>query len=338
MFSFSIYKKFFLEFGSSQIKVQRDGKGYICINNVVSKTTEGYLFDEEALKNYTKDLIYPVRDGKIYDFESSTKILKSVFSKLGMKSLSVIFFKKKVYVPIHSTYSEVELSALTDALKISGMNKIVFINEGVAAFCSFSKPIEDMEAYLICNIGAEVTDLMIIKSGEILNDQTTNFGSNNLNLEVKKLLKDKYGLDISFRNIEKIKKRINLNPKRSNKKQEVEVVGRDRISFKTKSISVSHAELVKVSKNAIEENILKTINSLLEKAEVESLEDLNSNGMLLTGGGSKLLGLKEYLGKKLKFDIQVSKLPELSVIKGLKKVSSDNVLEKRVEIKESLLL
>ena len=71
------------------------------------------------------------------------------------------------------------------------------------------------------------------------------------------------------------------------------------------------------------DNFLKLIETTLNLCPPEISSDIAQNGLILIGGGAKLVGLSEYISKVIKMPCTVSDSPENATILGAGKLLSD---------------
>lgn len=95
----------------------------------------------------------------------------------------------------------------------------------------------------------------------------------------------------------------------------ITLVGRDLISQKAKTITVSNQELVAAIKPAIKDYIF-LIERLMEEMPNALLADVLDRGLLLSGNLAKLPGLDQFLAHTLKMPVALVDDPDLAVATG----------------------
>jgi len=95
----------------------------------------------------------------------------------------------------------------------------------------------------------------------------------------------------------------------------ITLVGRDLISQKAKTITVSNQELVMAIKPVIEDYIF-LIERLMEEMPNALLADVLDRGLLLSGNLAKLPGLDQFLAQALKMPVALVDDPDLAVATG----------------------
>jgi rod shape-determining protein MreB and related proteins len=280
--------------------------------------------------------LYPLRDGVISDY-NSTEALLSHFISLSRKNfpLHKRFIKPSVIIAVPSTITEVEINAVTDAAKSGGAGRVHVVEEPIAAAIGSGLILEDPSAFMIVDIGGGTTNIAIISQGEVLIDNTIKIAGNSLDLAIIDYIKNKYNLLIGKKNSEELK--IELASLSLNHNSEYYLAkGQDILTGLPKSINISSVEVNEAIMQNIE-SITAAIREVIEKSPPEILSDLSSNAIHLSGGSCKIIGLDKYLFSRVKIPIIIGNDPELSVINGISKISTDYNLLLRLKIKDFIL-
>lgn len=113
----------------------------------------------------------------------------------------------------------------------------------------------------------------------------------------------------------RVKKELNKQDQDLPTKDLITLVGRDLISQKAKTITVSNQELVMAIKPVIEDYIF-LIERLMEEMPNALLADVLDRGLLLSGNLAKLPGLDQFLAQALKMPVALVDDPDLAVATG----------------------
>ena len=95
----------------------------------------------------------------------------------------------------------------------------------------------------------------------------------------------------------------------------MEVRGRDLVDGLPKTITLSSFEI----RDAIKESLLQILEALratLEDSPAELSGDIVDRGVILTGGGSMLKGIKDWLSKEIDVPVELAENPLESVAIG----------------------
>src|SRR5690625_4131012 len=107
--------------------------------------------------------------------------------------------------------------------------------------------------------------------------------------------------------------------------------GRDMVTGLPETVEISSFEIYEAIKGSLE-NILSAIQTSLENCPPELSGDIVDHGIVLTGGGAVLNGMKEWLSSELSIPVHIAPSPlesvaigtgrSLSIISKLQKTSS----------------
>ncbi len=171
------------------------------------------------------------------------------------------------------------------------LNNGLDVNQCLPAPIASAKAVltaEDKEAgVLAIDVGASTTGIAVYEEGKLVHTKVFPIGSRNITYDIAIYFK------IDVETAEKIK--VEFGDLLSAKSKKIKVEGKEG------EVSFSKAELKKVIEARIFE-ILKLIKRELKSIEKDSLLPA---GVVLTGGGSKMSGLKELTKKELKLATRV---------------------------------
>ena len=327
----------YIEFGTDQFKVYAPSinlfetkPSVIC----VSKDYDEVIFiGEEAVTKYSTRKyrkISPVINGTIHDYKASELFLHHelavILEQMGRKTK---FFRPNIVASIHSTSSEVEISAYTDALESFGVSSVTFVNEGVAALYSDS----EIGSGIVCKIGYSITDLLIIINNEICYDNTFYFGSVNILSSVQDYIKDKYLIDISLKSINKVISEMDFS---SSKKKIVQLKGKNLKDGLPVEFEVYQSEITNV---IIEEFsvVIVELKKMIEKASTSELDQLLEEGITVSGGLFLIKEFSNEIKKHVKLKLQITD-PIKATVMGLEIINNSPDLLENLEVKDLIFL
>lgn len=255
--------------------------------------------------------IKPMKDGVIADFSMVEILLNSVLSKLNIKQK---MFKPRIIICCPSNITEVEKNAIKEAAYKTGAKKVIVEEEpkvaAIGAGLEIGKPIGNM----VVDIGGGTTDVAVLSLGEIVTSASIKTAGNTFDNDIITYIKNKYKLLIGEKTAEKIKIEIGT-AKSENKKEKLEIKGRDLIGGLPKSITISSEEIEQALKDSVEK-ILKVIKLVLEQTPPELSADIIERGITLTGGGALLNNLDKYLEENLHIPVTLAEDPLSCVALG----------------------
>ena len=103
--------------------------------------------------------------------------------------------------------------------------------------------------------------------------------------------------------------------KNGNKKEKIDVKGRDLVGGLPKTITISSDEIEEALKISINK-IIDMIKVVLEQTPPELSADIIERGIVLTGGGALLRNLPELMQEKLNVPVYIANDPLVCVAEG----------------------
>lgn len=255
--------------------------------------------------------IKPMKDGVIADFEITEIMLNSFIKKIKAKKL---FSRPRILICCPTNITPVEKNAIKEAAERTGARKVYIEEEPKVAAIGAGMDISKPTANMVIDIGGGTTDIAILSLNDIVSSASVRIAGNVFDQDIIKYIKDKYKLLIGERTAEDIK--INFaNIFDPNKKEKIEVRGRNLITGLPDTIELNQEE----TKEALEESlhkIIKATTNVLEQTPPELSGDIVEKGIILTGGGAMLRGLPELLEKELQVPILIAESPLTCVAEG----------------------
>lgn len=95
----------------------------------------------------------------------------------------------------------------------------------------------------------------------------------------------------------------------------MEIRGRDMVSGLPKTVTITSTEIHNALSESLQQ-ILETIRSTLENCPPELSGDIVDHGIVLTGGGALLKGMKEWLSNEIIVPVHLAPNPLESVAVG----------------------
>ncbi|WP_108670479.1 rod-share determining protein MreBH [Peribacillus acanthi] len=257
--------------------------------------------------------VRPLKDGVIADFDITTQMLKHIMKKAG-KKIGLSIRKPVVVVCTPSGSTSVERRAIHDSVKNCGAKHVHLIEEPVAAAIGSDLPVDEPIANVIVDIGGGTTEVAIISFGGIVSCNSIRIGGDQLDEDIIQYVRKKYNLLIGERTSEQIKMEIGHAPI-AHEERTMAVRGRDLVSGLPKTVEIKSTEIQDAIKESLM-HILEAIRATLENCPPELSGDIVDQGVILTGGGSLLNGLQEWLSEVIVVPVHIAPNPLESVAIG----------------------
>ena len=255
--------------------------------------------------------IKPMKDGVIADFEITEIMLNTFIKKIKAKKL---FSRPRILICCPTNITQVEKNAIKEAAERTGARKVYIEEEPKVAAIGAGMDISKPTANMVIDIGGGTTDIAILSLNDIVSSASVRIAGNVFDQDIIKYIKDNYKLLIGERTAEDIKIKFS-NIYDPNKKEKLEVRGRNLITGLPDTIEITQDETKKALEESIQK-IIKATTNVLEQTPPELSGDIVEKGIILTGGGAMLTGLPEVLEKELQVPILIAESPLTCVAEG----------------------
>ena len=309
-----------IDLGTANVLIYLKGKGIVLnepsIVVIDTETKRVIAVGEEAKEMLGKTpgkikAIKPMKDGVIADFELTEIMLNEFIKKAKARR---VISRPRILICCPTNITQVEKNALRETAERTGARKVYIEEEPKVAAIGAGMDISKPTANMVLDIGGGTTDIAILSLNGIVESSSLKIAGNTLDNDIIRYIRDKYKVLIGENTAEDIK--INFtNIYKPNKKEKKEVRGRDLITGLPKAIFISQDE----TKIALEDSIkkmVKSIKNVLEQTSPELSADIVEKGVILTGGGSLLTGLVEYLEEELTIPVLIAETPLTCVAEG----------------------
>ncbi|WP_010529660.1 rod-share determining protein MreBH [Lentibacillus jeotgali] len=257
--------------------------------------------------------IRPLKDGVIADYDVTAQMLKEFLKKVS-KKMGLSMRKPTVVVCTPSGSTTVERRAIHNAVSSYGAKHVHLIEEPVAAAIGADLPVDEPIANVIVDIGGGTSEVGIISFGGVVSCNSIRSGGDKMDEEIINYIRKKYNIMIGERTAENIKMEIG-HADENHTEESTDVRGRDMVTGLPKTVSVSSKEVYSALKESLDQ-ILETIRSTLENCPPELSGDIVDRGIVLTGGGSILNGMQDWLSGEIIVPVHIAPNPLESVAIG----------------------
>ncbi|RMA97068.1 rod shape-determining protein [Hydrogenothermus marinus] len=278
------------------------------------------------------DVIRPLKDGVIADFEVTQEMLKYFIKKVH-KNIPFINWLKprpRVIVGVPSGITEVEKRAVIDAVKQSGARDVYLIAEPMAAAIGVGLPITEPGGNMIIDIGGGTTEIAVISLSGLVVSHSIRVAGDEMSDAIIQYLKRHHGIVIGEQTAEKIKMRLGSAYPSEKDQEEMEIGG---VDIRNSPIStVIKGEEIRKALEDVVDNIVNAVKTALEKTPPELGADIVERGIVLAGGGSMLYGLDIRIREEVNLPVFRAENPLTAVVEGIGKTLEDIDLIKRVSM------
>lgn len=254
----------------------------------------------------------PIRSGTIFNFDVTQKMLRAFLARVmdGYR-------RGHFVVGIPGSATAVEQRSVRDAVREAGGSRIELVDEGLAAGLGAGLSFDDEYAHLIVDIGGGTTNVAIIASGGVVTSMSFPAAGNAMDESIRDYIRSKYCVHIGECSAEEIKKSLGalVDGNSAGREQDMEVVGKHLIDGSPRAVKIT-AEEVREAIVPVLGEIVAGIGRIIEEAQPEAVADIYYSGMILTGGGALLKGMKERLEAELNLRTTMPEDPTTTVVVG----------------------
>ena len=237
--------------------------------------------------------IRPLRDGVIANFDITEAMIRYFIEKIVGKSF---VFRPRIMICIPSGVTMVEQRAVQEAAEQAGARKTYLIEEPLAAALGAGLDISDAYGSMVVDIGGGTTDIAVISLGGIVLSDSLRIASDKFDEAIIDYVKRTFNLMIGERTAEDIK--INVGAAFEGARHtSMDVRGRDLLTGLPKVVKVDSTQIAEALSTNVGK-ILAIIKKVLEECPPVLAADILDRGIILTGGGSMLYGLDEFIRRE----------------------------------------
>jgi rod shape-determining protein MreB len=313
-----------IDLGTTNTLVYVEGKGVVlneptivAIDTVSRKIVAIGAEAKEMLGRTpgTISIMRPMQDGAIADFGITFAMLRYFLTKALGKSA---WAKPRVLVSVPAGITSTERRAVLEATTKAGARRAILVKEPILAALGAGVKINEPRGSMIVDIGGGTTDVAVISLGGVVASTSVKCAGNKLDQAIAEYIRRAYDIAIGDATAEEVKKTIVAAlPKTDseNKKETMEVKGRNTVSGLPETVTLTTNDLLKAIDYELKE-IIKAIKDVLEETPPELASDIIDRGITLTGGSSLLALLPELVEEHTGVSVRLADEPLLCVAKG----------------------
>ena len=254
----------------------------------------------------------PIRSGTIFNFEVAQKMLRTFIGKVTDG-----YRRGHFVVGIPGSATAVEQRSVRDAAHDAGGRRIDLVDEGLAAGLGAGLCFEDERAHLVIDIGGGTTNIAIVASGGVVNSTSLTAAGNAMDESIRDYVRANYCLQIGEYTAEALKRELGAlsDNEIPVDERKVQLVGKQLSDGFACAVHITAEEIREALEPVISE-IITGVRRVIEDAQPEAVADIYYSGMILTGGGSLLKGLKDRLQSELQLRATMAEDPITTVVRG----------------------
>ena len=258
----------------------------------------------------TLSFIKPIEHGAIADYD----IAHMMLSKYMLDAFGSKIIRPSVVACLPTGLTELQHRFMGKVIEESGGRNVTVMETPLAIALGVGIDFNEPTGEMIVDIGAGATDIATISMGGISQCDSFKTASDNFDDAIIKFVRRNYNIEIGPLTAEQIKIQVGTVVQRP---VEVTMVAKGR------NLRTGLPEAFEITSTQVYETVFDTavaisnaVRKVIEKTDPDIVSDIMDKGIYLTGGGSQIFGMSdfmsEFLGTKI---IQVSD-PSHTAIKG----------------------
>ena len=251
------------------------------------------------------EVIRPMKDGVIADFQYTEKMLQYFIDKVLAGSRFFPFKPSpRVLVCVPCGATQVERRAIRESVEGAGASEVFLITEPMAAAIGAGLPVSEASGSMIIDIGGGTTEVAIISLNGIVysNSVRINYVRNTKRYEIGESTAEKIKIEIGSAYAEQEMK-------------EIEVRGRSVVEGVPRSFTLNSNEVLEALSDPIK-GIISAVRVALERTPPELAADIAERGMMLSGGGALLNNIDKLIREETGIPVVVADDPLTCVARG----------------------
>ncbi len=261
------------------------------------------------------EVIRPMKDGVIADFQYTEKMLQYFISKVLQGSHFVPFKPSpRVLVCVPCGATQVERRAIRESVEGDGASEVFLITEPMAAAIGAGLPVSEAKGSMIVDIGGGTTEVAIISLNGIVYSSSVRIGGNRFDQAIIDYVRNTKRYEIGESTAEQVKIEIG-SAYAEQEMHEKEVRGRSVVEGVPRSFTLNSNEILEALSDPIK-GIVAAVRTALEKSPPELAADIAEHGMMLSGGGALLHNLDKLLREETGIPVTIADDPLTCVERG----------------------
>ncbi len=264
------------------------------------------------------DVVRPLRDGVIADYEVTEAMLRYFFRKVGGR---MQLRGPEVMLSVPYGVTSVEKRAVHEAAVRAGAREAYLLPEPLLAALGAGMPISTPAGNMIFNLGGGASEAAVLAMNGIVVAESVRMGGMRLDEAIINYVRRKYSLVIGEPTAESVKIQIGAAVP-IGEELSMEIQGRDQVGGLPRTITITTSEVIEAIQEPLS-SIVGAAQSVLEKTPPELASDIIDRGVVLTGGGALLRGIEEYITQKIGVPAYRAENPMLAAAVGAGRALDD---------------
>ncbi|MBN1562801.1 MAG: rod shape-determining protein [Anaerolineae bacterium] len=295
-------RKLGVDLGTNNVMIYAGGQLILQEPSMVALTIEEervVAVGQEARDMYGRhpehiEVLRPLRDGVIADYEVTEAMLRYFFRKVSGR---LQFRGPEVMLSVPYGVTSVEKRAVHEAAVRAGAREAYLLPEPLLAALGAGLPISTPAGNMVFNLGGGASEAAVLAMNGIVVADSVRMGGMRLDDAIIQYIRRKYSLVVGEPTAESIKIQIGAAVD-IGEELSMDIQGRDQVGGLPRTITVTTTEVVEAIREPLA-TIISAAQAVLEKTPPELASDIIDRGIVLTGGGAMLRGIDQYITQRV---------------------------------------
>lgn len=311
-----------IDLGTANIRVYADGHGLIADEpsiimvrpdtGIVEAIGAGARYHVRSGK---RRLVAPLRSGVVTDVDAASALLKPLFKRARRFGIA----KPRLLACTPTDARVEERAALIEAASRAGAGRVVLAPEPLAAAIGTGMDVALDYAQMIVDVGDGVTDIAVIRSGELIMTRAVRTAYSDLKRSVSDAVAASCGIDLNPQEAERLIREVGIAHRRCDCRWQASpphvAAGNDLRTGVMRRARVSRKDLA-IAMDGVLTEIVGFVTGTVRSLPPEIACEVIESGIRLTGGGALLEGLAEVLSAETGIEVRKARDPLHAVIDG----------------------
>ncbi len=321
-----------LDLGTYEIKVYDKKKDKLWQEkNAIAMKNKRYIFalGDEAYRMNEKapediEVIFPMKNGVIAHFDDMQYLLGSLLDRERRFSWGAEYV-----IAVPTDVTEVEKKAFFDLFFHSEAKarSVRIVERGLADAVGSGIDVLGEKGIFVANFGGGTTELSVLSSGGMVLNRLLKTGGEDFDNAIAGLVRHNQDFLIGRTTAERLRKEFGVFDESTG--SAITVYGRDLVTGVPSQTEVSISLVRAAMKDPLEECV-HAIQSMIDRTPPDVRRVILKRGICLTGGMANLKGLSTYIREITGLPVRTLEHPELSAVRGLRRIISDKSYYKRL--------
>lgn len=276
-------------------------------------------------------IIRPMVHGIISEFDAEVALMRKFIERGVSPYLSSYPFLKpglEVIVAVPSIATEIEQKAVEEVFYKLGVSRVSLVEKilSTATGCGFNiflhKPV------LIVDLGGGIVEIAVISGGGVVMQKTLRTGGEYMNRLIYNYVHLKHGVILGEATCEELKLELF---KFTDGEKTTTVRGKSLETGLPKSVKIKSLDIKEALLSAVNQ-ITDAIKEIVELSPPEVVDEIYTNGFVLTGGLANVPGIDAFFSEELKLKTILAENKDPATIHGLMRIGRRKETLQRLRI------